>query len=433
MKRPHLNKKDPKINDLIQEEKERQNNGLEMIPSENHTTEAVLEALSSRLTDKYSEGYPGKRYYGGCEVIDKVEKLAIKRAKKIFGSDHANVQPLSGSPANLAAYFALLEPDDTILGLDLSHGGHMSHGLSVNFSGTYYNSIKYGCRKEDGLIDIDQMRKMAKKHEPELIVAGGSAYPQIYDWEKYKEVAEEIDAYMLADMSHVSGLVAGGEHPNPVGTADVVTTTTHKTLRGPRGAVILANGKPSTPLKNVEKKKENIPTLIDRAIIPGLQGGPHNHQIAAMAVAFKQALQEEFKRYAKQVVQNAKVLAEEFRQRDYKLITGGTETHLLLIDITSKDTTGKPAESALGKAGITVNKNAIPFDDRKPYDPSGIRLGTPALTSRGMKEKEMKKIAELIDRVIENIGNDQEIKKVYEQVQKLCNQFPIKEKFGFNK
>ncbi|MFB6181965.1 MAG: serine hydroxymethyltransferase [Candidatus Magasanikbacteria bacterium] len=431
MKRPNLKQKDPKINQLIKEEKERQNNGLEMIPSENHTTEAVLEALSSRLTDKYSEGYPGKRYYGGCEIIDKVETLAQDRAKEIFGADHANVQPLSGSPANLAVYFALMEPGDTLLGFDLSHGGHMSHGLSVNFSGTYYNAVKYGCRKEDGLIDIDQMRELAHEHEPELIVTGGSAYPQEYEWSKYKQVADEVDAYMLADMSHVAGLVAGGAHPNPVGTADVVTTTTHKTLRGPRGAVILANGKESTPLKNVEEKKENIPTLIDRAIIPGLQGGPHNHQIAAMAVVFKQALSDSFNDYADQIIKNAKTLAEEFRQRGYEIITGGTDTHLLLIDITSKDTTGKPAEKALGKAGITVNKNAIPFDDRKPYDPSGIRLGTPALTSRGMKEPEMEQIAELIDRVIENIDNEEEIEKVHQKVQKLCEEFPIKEEFGF--
>ena len=424
MKKPHLKQEDEEILNLIHEEKERQENGLEMIASENHTSEAVLEALGTRLTDKYSEGYPEQRYYGGCEVIDKVENTARDRAKDLFGADHANVQPLSGSPANMAAYFALLEPGDTILSLKLSHGGHMSHGLSVNFSGTFYNSVHYGCDK-DGYIDIDQMRELAHEHDPDMIVTGGSAYPRTYEWEKYKEVAEEVDAWMLADMSHVAGLVAGGAHPNPAKIADVTTTTTHKTLRGPRGAMILANGKKSTPLKRVEKTKGNIPTMIDRAIIPGLQGGPHNNQIAAIAVALKKASTPDFADYAQQVVKNTKTLGEEMKEKGFELVTGGTDTHLILVDVTSKDVTGKQAEQALGKAGITVNKNSIPHDKRKPFDPSGIRIGTPALTTRGMEEKEMKQIANMINTVIENIDNDKEIGKISEEVQELCDEFPI--------
>ena len=419
-----LQNQDPEIFNLIQKETERQSEGLEMIPSENHTSGAVLEALGSRLTDKYSEGYPGMRYYGGCENVDKVENLARDRAKKLFGADWANVQAHSGSPANLAVYFALLNPGDTVMGLKLYHGGHMTHGLKLNFSGTLYNSVQYGCR-EDGFIDLDEMRALALEHKPKMIVTGGSAYPQIYEWAKYKEIADEVGAFMLADMSHVAGLVAGGVHPNPVGIADVVTTTTHKTLRGPRGAIILANGNPSTPLQAADRVKENIPTLIDRAIIPGLQGGPHNHQTAAIAVALKEAMQPEFKEYAKQIVKNAKTLAEELLSKGYNLVTGGTETHLLLINLENKNVTGKQAESALSKAGITVNKNTIPHDPRKPFDPSGIRLGTPALTTRGMKEGEMKKIANFIDYAIINIDNEAELSKIKEEVKEMCKSFPL--------
>lgn len=415
---------DPEINNLIQKEVKRQSEGLEMIPSENHTSGAVLEALGSRLTDKYSEGYPGGRYYGGCENVDAVENLARDRAKALFGASWANVQAHSGSPANLAVYFALLNPGDTVMGLKLFHGGHMTHGLKVNFSGTYYNSIQYGCR-EDGFIDLDEMRRLAREHKPKMIVTGGSAYPQIYEWAKYKEIADEVGAFMLADMAHVAGLVAGGIYPNPVGIADVVTTTTHKTLRGPRGAIILANGNESTPLQKVAVTKENIPTLIDRAIIPGLQGGPHNHQTAAIAVALKEAMQPEFKEYAKQVIKNAKTLAEELLKQNYKLITGGTETHLLLIDLNNKNITGLQAEKTLSQAGITVNKNTIPHDPRKPFDPSGIRLGTPAITSRGMKEKEMKNIAGFINRSIINTNNKEELNKIYAEVKEMCQSFPL--------
>lgn len=419
-----LQKFDPDIYNLIKAETARQTEGLEMIPSENHTSGAVIEALGSRLTDKYSEGYPGMRYYGGCEVVDKVENLARDRAKELFGADHANVQPHSGCPANIAVYFALLNPGDTIMGLKLFHGGHMTHGLKLNFSGTYFNAIQYGCR-EDGYIDTDEMLAFAKEHKPKLIVSGGSAYPRIYEWEKYKQVADEVGAFLLADMSHVAGLVAGGVHPNPVGVADVVTTTTHKTLRGPRGAIILSNGNPSTPLKKVEVSKENIPTLIDRAIIPGIQGGPHNHQTAAIAVALKEAAQPEFKVYAAQILKNAKVLADELMSKGYELVTGGTDTHLLLVNMGSKNLTGKIAESTLGKAGITVNKNTIPHDPRKPFDPSGIRMGTPALTTRGMKENDMKAVAWFIDRALQATDDENKLKIIHSEVKEMCKSFPL--------
>lgn len=419
-----LQEQDTEIFDLIQKEITRQSEGLEMIPSENHTSGAVLEALGSRLTDKYSEGYPGSRYYGGCENVDKVEDLARERAKALFGATHANVQPHSGCPANMAVYFALCDAGDTVMGLKLYHGGHMTHGLKVNFSGILYNSIQYGCR-EDGYIDIDEMRRLALEHKPKLIVSGGSAYPRLYEWEKYQEIANEVGAFHLADMSHVAGLVAGGVYPNPVGIADVVTTTTHKTLRGPRGAMVLSCGAPSTPLKAVERTKENIPTLIDRAIIPGFQGGPHNHQTAAIAVALKEAMQPAFKQYAQQVLLNAKVLADELMKKGFELVTGGTETHLMLINMNNKNISGKQAEDALGKAGITVNKNTIPHDPRKPFDPSGVRLGTPALTSRGMKEAEMIIVASFIDRAITNVGNDTELAKIHEEVKELCKSYPL--------
>jgi len=419
-----LNEIDPKIAALIQQETHRQAEGLEMIPSENHTSEAVLEALGTRLTDKYSEGYPGMRYYGGCEVVDEVENLARDRAMKLFGSSHANVQPHSGCPANIAVYMALLDPGDTLMGLKLFHGGHMTHGLKVNFSGTFFNSVQYGCR-EDGYIDLDEMRAFAREHKPKLIVTGGSAYPRTYDWAAYKEIADEVGAFLLADMSHVAGLVAGGVHPNPVGIADVVTTTTHKTLRGPRGAMILANGNKSNPLKKVPRKKEHIPTLIDRAIIPGIQGGPHNHQTAAIAVALKEAMEPSFKDYAAQVVKNASVLADELMAKGYELVTGGTETHLLLINLTNKEVTGAEAESALGHAGITVNKNTVPHDPRKPFDPSGVRLGTPALTTRGMKEDEMKRIAGWIDTAIENRTNQDTLATVRNEIAEFAESYPL--------
>ncbi len=419
-----LETSDPEIFNLIKKEIARQSDGLEMIPSENHTSQAVLEALGSRLSDKYSEGYPGMRYYGGCDNVDAVENLARDRAKALFGATHANVQAHSGCPANFAAYFALLDPGDNVLGYKLFHGGHLTHGLKLNFSGTFYNSVQYGARP-DGYIDIDEMRKLAHEHKPKLIVTGGTAYPRVYEWAKYKEIADEVGAYLLADMSHVAGLVAGGVYPNPVGIADVVTTTTHKSLRGPRGAIILCNGNPSTPLTKVERTKENIPTLIDRAIIPGLQGGPHNHQTAAIAVALKEAMEPGFKVYARQILLNAKTLADELLKRGFELVTGGTETHLLLINLNNKNISGKDAEKALGKAGVTVNKNTVPFDPRSPFDPSGIRLGTPALTTRGMKEEEMKKVAEWMDKAIQNAGDDDFLGAIHAEIKEFSQNYPL--------
>lgn len=416
--------KDKAIEKAIIAEGKRQREGLEMIPSENHTSSDVMEASGSVLTDKYSEGYPKMRYYGGCEFVDIVENLARDRAKKLFGSTHANVQPHSGCPANLITYFALLDPGDTLMGLSLIHGGHMTHGLKLNFSSVFYNSVQYHVDK-NGYVDIDEMYKLAKEHKPKLIIGGGSAYPRIYEWEKYKEVADSVGAYLVADMSHVAGLVAGGVYPNPVGIADVVTTTTHKTLRGPRGAMILANGLPSNPLQKPERTRENIPSLIDRAVIPGLQGGPHNHQTAGIAVALREAMQPAFKVYAKQVMKNAKVLAEELMKKDYALVTGGTDSHLLLIDLTNKKISGKEGEKALGKAGITVNKNTVPYDPRSPFDPSGIRLGTPALTTRGMKEKEMVQIAAWIDEALKNAGNDKALAKLHKTIRDFCVKYPL--------
>jgi glycine hydroxymethyltransferase len=422
MKFPFID--DKEIQDLAKAEARRQADGLEMIPSENHTSQAVLNVLGSRLTDKYSEGYPGARYYGGCEFVDQVENIAIERAKKLFGVTHANVQAYSGSPANLAIYYALLNPGDTVLGLHLFYGGHMTHGLKVNFSGTLYNSVQYMTDK-DGFIDYEEIAKLAREHKPKLVVGGYTAYPRQVDWMKLREIADEVGAFLLADISHISGLVVSGDHPSPVGIADVVMTTTHKSLRGPRGALILCNGNPSTPLKKLEKTKENIPSLIDRAIIPGLQGGPHNHQTAAIAVALKQALQPEFKEYGHQVLRNAKKLAAELMDKGFELVTGGTDTHLMVINMSNKGLSGKQAEKALGLAGITVNKNTVPFDPRSPFDPSGIRLGTPALTTRGMEEKEMVKIASWIDDAINNHENEKHLKNIHLEITKFTKDFPL--------
>lgn len=415
---------DTQIAELIKKETERQRKGLEMIPSENHTSPDVLAALGSRLTDKYSEGYPGMRYYGGCEFVDQVENIARDRAKSLFGVTHANVQPYSGSPANLAVYYALVDPGDTVMGLALYFGGHMTHGLKVNFSGTLYNSVQYQTGK-DGFLDYDAMAALVQEHKPKLLVVGATAYPRIYDWQRLREIADICGAFLLADISHIAGLVVGGQHPSPVGIADVVTTTTHKTLRGPRGAIIMCNGNPSNPLKKVERTRENLPTLIDRAIIPGLQGGPHNHQTAAIAVALREAAQPEFKEYAAQIVKNAKRLADRLMERGYELVTGGTDNHLLLVDLTNKRVKGKDAEVALGLAGITVNKNTVPFDSRPPFDPSGIRLGTPALTTRGMKEAEMDQVAEWIDGAIAGRGDEKKLAAIHADVQAFTESFPL--------
>jgi glycine hydroxymethyltransferase len=415
---------DKEIEKLIQLETQRQATGLEMIPSENHTSSDVLKALGSRLTDKYSEGYPGKRYYGGCEYVDQVENLAIERAKKLFGVDHVNVQAYSGSPANMAVYYALCDPGDTVMGLQLYFGGHMTHGLKVNFSGKWFNSVQYQTNK-DGYLDYEAIAALALEHKPKLIVAGATAYPRIYDWQKLRDIADSVGAFLLADISHIAGLVVAGEHPSPIGIADVVTTTTHKTLRGPRGALIMCNGNPSNPLKAVPREKENLPTLIDRAIIPGLQGGPHNHQTAAIAVALREAATPEFTEYGKQIVRNAKTLAAELSAKGYELVTGGTDNHLLLVDLTNKGVIGADAEVALGKAGITVNKNTVPFDPRPPFNPSGIRLGTPALTTRGMKEDEMRQVAAWIDAAITAHSDDAKLASIHEEVQSFTKVFPL--------
>lgn len=415
---------DKEIAELIALEAARQAHGLEMIPSENHASADVMAASGSILTDKYSEGYPGARYYGGCEFVDRVENIARDRAKKLFGVSHANVQAYSGSPANMAVYFALLNPGDTVMGLELYFGGHMTHGLKVNFSGTLYRSVQYQTGP-DGYLDYDAMQKMAEKEKPKLLVVGATAYPRIFDWKRLRAIADSVDAFLLADISHIAGLVVGGVHPSPAGIADVIMTTTHKTLRGPRGALILCNGNPSKPLKKPERTKENLPSLIDRAIIPGLQGGPHNHQTAAIAVALREAAQPEFKEYAAQIVKNAKKLASELTARGYDLVTGGTDNHLLLADLTSKGVSGKEAENALGKAGITVNKNTVPFDKRSPFDPSGIRMGTPAITSRGLKEEHMVQIADWIDQAITNREDDKLLNTLSNEVGELTRHFPL--------
>ncbi len=416
--------KDKKIEELIAAEVRRQSDGLEMIPSENHTSGDVLQALGSRLTDKYSEGYPGMRYYGGCEVVDKVENLARERAKTLFGVTHANVQGYSGSPANQAIYFALVNPGDTVMGLHLYYGGHMTHGLKVNFSGVMYNSVQYHTGK-DGYLDYEEMAAMAQKEKPKLLMVGATAYPRIFDWKKLREIADICGAWLVADISHIAGLVVAGAHPSPVGIADVIMTTTHKTLRGPRGALILCNGNPSNPLKKAERTPENLPTLIDRAIIPGLQGGPHNHQTAAIAVALREAATPQFKDYGQQIVKNAKTLAAGLSAKGYDLVTGGTDNHLLLIDLTNKQISGKEAEKALGKAGITVNKNTVPFDPRSPFDPSGIRLGTPALTTRGMKEDQMQQIAGWIDQAITHYTDEKLLGNLRAEIKELAALFPL--------
>lgn len=415
---------DSEIFDLVTKETKRQGEGLEMIPSENHTSQDVLAALGSRLTDKYSEGYPGIRYYGGCEIVDQVENIARERAKTLFGVDHANVQGYSGSPANQAIYFALVNPGDTVMGLHLYYGGHMTHGLKLNFSGVYYRSVQYHTG-HDGLLDYDEMEKLAKTEQPKLLMVGATAYPRIFDWKRLRQIADLCGAWLVADISHIAGLVVSGQHPSPVGIADVIMTTTHKTLRGPRGALILCNGKPSNPLKKVERTKENLPTLIDRAIIPGLQGGPHNHQTAAIAVALREASTTQFKEYGKQIVKNAKTLAAGLSDLGYHLVTGGTDNHLLLIDLTNKKISGQEAERALGMAGITVNKNTVPFDPRSPFDPSGIRLGTPALTTRGMKEAEMKQIVSWVDEALSSHQNNTALDSVRAKVRHLCQDFPL--------
>jgi len=402
---------DPEIAKSIKDETDRENNTLEMIASENFVSREVQEAQGSVMTNKYAEGYPGKRYYGGCEFVDVAESLAIERAKKIFSAEHANVQPHSGSQANMAVYHTILKPGDTILGMNLSHGGHLTHGSPVNFSGYTYNVVAYGVNEETEVIDYEEVRKLAKEHKPKLIVVGASAYPRVIDPVKFREIADEVDAKIMTDIAHPSGLVAAGIYPSPVPHSEFVTTTTHKTLRGPRGGMILC--------------KEEYAKEVNKKIFPGIQGGPLMHVIAAKAVAFKEALSGEFVSYQKQVVANAKHLAQFLSDNGIKIVSGGTDTHLMLVDLRPQDITGKDAEEALEKAGITVNKNTIPFETRSPFVTSGVRIGTPALTTRGMKEREMEQIGGMIIQTLERIGDDNFHKETRQKVRDLCDQFPL--------
>lgn len=406
-----LAKQDPNIKAVIDQELMRQRDKLEMIASENIVSQAVMEAQGSVLTNKYAEGYPGKRYYGGCEHVDVVETLAIERAKRLFGAEHANVQPHSGSQANFAVYFAMLKPGDTIVGMNLSHGGHLTHGSPVNVSGTYFNVVPYGVNAETQQIDYDEFRKIVLESKPKLIIAGGSAYSRQIDFKKMTDVAHEVGAIFMVDMAHFAGLVAAGLHPNPVEYADIVTTTTHKTLRGPRGGMILC--------------KEEYAKAIDKSVFPGIQGGPLMHVIAAKAVAFGEALQPEFKEYAEQVIKNAKVLAAELMAKGLTIVSGGTDTHVMLVDVRNTGLTGKEAEHLLDEIGITANKNTIPFDPASPFVTSGVRLGTPALTTRGLKEDDMKEIADIIAVVLQNPEDTAKHQDAAKRVVALCEKYPL--------
>lgn len=405
----NLEKSDLEVANIIEEELERQQNGIELIASENFASKAVMEAMGSYLTNKYAEGYPDKRYYGGCHIVDKVEDLARERAKKIFGAEHANVQPHSGSQANMGVYLSVLELGDTVLGMSLSDGGHLTHGSGVNFSGKLYNFVSYGLDKETEMIDYENVRELAIKHKPKLIVAGASAYSRIIDFAKFREIADEVGAYLMVDMAHIAGLIAAGVHPSPVPYCDFVTSTTHKTLRGPRGGLILC--------------KEKYAKIIDKNIFPGIQGGPLMHVIAGKAVCFKEALEEDFVEYQKQVVKNAKVLAQSLEEYGFKIVSGGTDNHLMLVDLTNKDVTGKEVENLLDTVGITLNKNTIPNETRSPFVTSGVRIGTPAITTRGFKEEDMKEIAGIINEVIENRNGDLENAKA--RVKALCDKYPL--------
>jgi len=408
-------KKDKEVFDLIGKEGERQKTSLEMIPSENHSSPAVREALGSLLTDKYAEGYPGKRYYAGLEYYDQLEDLCRERAKKLFNVEHANVQPYSGSPANHAVYFAVLSPGDTVMGMSLPHGGHLTHGWKVNFSAKYYNSVQYGVDEKTQLIDYDEVDKLVKEHRPKLIWVGATAYPRVFDWEKFYNIADSVGAYLAADIAHIAGLVAAGVHPSPVPHVHIVTTTTHKTLRGPRGGMIMVT-------KKGMEKDEELGQKIDKAIFPGLQGGPHENNIAGIAICLKEASSPEFKEYAEQIVKNSKSLAEELLRYGFNLVTGGTDNHLILIDLRNKGIAGAEAQDRLEKAGITVNKNSIPFDPAPPFKPSGLRMGTPAITTRGMKENEVKRIAYWINQIITDENNCTTVRK---EVEELCKKFPL--------
>jgi len=404
---------DPEIARVILDETKRQAGKLELIASENFASDAVIEAQGSVLTNKYAEGYPGKRYYGGCEFVDVAESLAIERAKELFHAEHVNVQPHSGTQANMAAYFAVLQPGDTILGMNLSHGGHLSHGSKANFSGRYYNVVSYGVDRETETIDFNEVEDQAKKHSPKMIVVGASAYPRVIDFEKFREIADKVGAVIMADIAHIAGLVAAGIHPSPVPLCEFVTTTTHKTLRGPRGGMVMC--------------KNDYAKVINSRVFPGSQGGPLMHVIAAKAVCFKEALSDEFTEYQRQIVANAKAMATTLTEEGLRIVSGGTDNHLMLIDLTPNDLTGKDVEEALDRANITVNKNGIPFDTQGPQITSGIRIGTPALTTRGMKEDEMRQVGQLISRIVKNMGDETVVRDVKEEVTALCARFPLYE------
>jgi glycine hydroxymethyltransferase len=424
----NLKKADLQIYEAACGEIDRQENKLELIASENFVSRAVLEAAGTVLTNKYAEGYPSKRYYGGCEFVDIAENLARDRARALFKCDYVNVQPHSGSQANMAVYFTYLEPGDTILGMDLAHGGHLTHGSPVNFSGKMYKVVAYGVDKETGRIDMDQVAKLAAEHKPKMIVVGASAYSRFYEFDKFREIADTYDCLLFADVAHPAGLIAAGLHPSPIPYCDVVSTTTHKTLRGPRGGMIMIGKDSENKLGQVAAKSGRVKMMseiIDSNVMPGIQGGPLMHIIAAKAVAFAEALKPSFKEYARQVITNARSLAEELKSHGYRIVSGGTDNHVFLVDLTYKDLTGKDAENALHMAGMTVNKNMVPFDLRSPLVTSGIRLGTAALTTKGMKEKEMKIIAGLIDRVLSDIGSSETAGKVLAEVKEIASQFPF--------
>ena len=407
---PPLNTVDPQVFNLIKAEEKRETDKVRLIPSENYVSRAVMEATGSVLTNKYSEGYPRKRYYEGQQIIDQVEELAQSRVRELFGADHVNVQPYSGSPANLAVYLAFCQAGDPVMGLSLPAGGHLTHGWNVSITGRYFASVGYGVRRDDHRIDLDEVRRLAREHRPKIIWCGTTAYPRVLEFDKFREIADEVGAKLCADIAHIAGLVVGGVHPSPVGIADVVTSTTHKTFRGPRGGMILC--------------KEEHKNAIDRAVFPGLQGGPHNHTTAAIAVAAKEAAQPAFKQYAKNIVDNAKILADALASRGFNLITGGTDNHLILLDLTPKNVTGKVAARALDRAGIVANYNSIPFDPRKPFDPSGLRIGTPAITSRGMGKDEMLSIAEWMDRVVRAPDDESLLDRIAVEVREVCAAFP---------
>ena len=426
----YIKKVDPELYEIINREQSREHDTLELIASENFTSPAILEAAGGIMTNKYAEGYPGKRYYGGCIHVDEAENLAIERLKKLFGVEYANVQPHSGSQANMAVFMTFLNPGDTIMGLELSHGGHLTHGSAVNFSGQLYNSISYHVDKETGRVNFDEVRSLALEHKPKMIICGGSAYPRYVEFDKFYEVAQEIGAFLMADIAHPSGLVAAGVHPSPVPYCDVITSTTHKTLRGPRGGIIMMGKDRENTWGKIAPKSgrtKMISELLDSSVMPGMQGGPLMHIISAKAIAFGEAIKDEFKVYAKRVVDNAKVMAQEFIEMDYDIVSGGTDTHVVLMDLSNKGISGKAAEKALEKAGITVNKNMVPFDKRSPFITSGIRVGTPAITTRNMGSNEMKMIASFINTVVTDSDNEDTIQNVKSQVKELCDSFPIYE------